>query len=61
MSMICCLIDVDEAQINELLATPDKLHKFVEEWFEGEEILRSGRNDENGDLSGHMGSRPRRR
>jgi len=39
MSMICCLIDVDEAQINELLANPDSVHDFVEEWFEGEEIL----------------------
>ena len=38
MSMICCLIDVDEAQINELLANPDSVHNFVEEWFEGEEI-----------------------
>jgi len=38
MSMICCLIDGDGAQINELLANPDRLHKFVEEWFEGEEI-----------------------
>jgi len=38
MSMICCLIDVDEAQINELLANPDGVDAFVEEWFEGEEI-----------------------
>lgn len=38
MSMICCLIDVDEVQINDLLANPDGVGDFVEEWFEGEEI-----------------------
>jgi len=34
MSMICRLIDVEEAQINELLANPDNIHNFVEGWFE---------------------------
>jgi hypothetical protein len=38
MSMICCLIDVAEAQINELPAAPDSIHNFVDVWFEGEEV-----------------------